>query len=46
MPNSMTDIINVAPTPRLEITIPAIRNPGVTVELDASVNGGRREYTV
>ena len=26
---SMTDIRNVAPTPRLEITTPAVRNPGV-----------------
>ena len=26
---SMTDIRNVTPTPRLEITTPAVRNPGV-----------------
>ena len=46
MPNSMTDITNVAPIPRLEITTPVISNPGVTVELDASVSGGGREYTL
>ena len=43
-PNSMTDIINVTPTPRLEITTPAVRNPGVIVELEASVSGGGSEY--
>ena len=36
-PNSMTDIINVTPTPRLEITTPAVPNPGVIVELEAMV---------
>ena len=45
MPNSITDIIHSTPTPRLEITTAAVRNPGVTVELEASVSGGGREYT-
>jgi len=39
----MFDIINVIPTPRLEITTPAVCNPGVIVELEASVSGGGRE---
>ena len=37
----MTDIINGAPMPTLEITTPAVFNPGVTlVELEPSVSGG------
>ena len=36
-------IRNGIPRPTLEITTPAVCNPGVTVELEAKVNGGRRE---
>ena len=36
----MTDMINGGPTPKLEITIPAIFSPGVTlVELEPGVSG-------
>ena len=45
MPNSITDIMHSTPTPRLEITTPAVRNPGVTVALEASVSGGGRNHT-
>ena len=38
MPHTMTDIINVTPTPRLEITTPEMCNPGVAVELEATVS--------
>ena len=47
MPNSMTDIINVTPTPRLEITTPEMCNPGVAVELEATVSvAGKAIYNV
>lgn len=47
VPNSMTDIINVTPTPRLEITTPEMRNPGVAVELEATVSvAGKAIYNV
>ena len=37
-------IRNGTPRPRLEITTPAVRNPGVTVELEpGGVSGGGRE---
>ena len=44
----MTSTRNGKPSPRLEITIPAVRNPGVTVELEpggvsGGANGGGRE---
>ena len=43
---AMTDIINVAPRPRLESTTPAVRNPGVTVELvPGGVSGSGGEET-
>ena len=35
------------PRPRLEITTPAVRNPGVTVELEPGVSvGERKKYKV
>ena len=35
---------NGKPSPRLEITTPAVRSPGVTVELEPSgISGGGRE---
>ena len=44
MQNIMNDIRNDTPRPTLEITTPAVRNPGVTVELvPDGVSGGRRE---
>ena len=40
----MTSTRNDEPRPRLEITTAAVRNPGVTVELEpAEVSGGGRE---
>ena len=36
---SMVNMINRIPTPTLEITTPAVRNPGVRVELEPDVNG-------
>ena len=47
MQTIINDTRNDAPTPRLEITTPAVHNPGVTVELEAGgVSGGRKENTM
>ena len=41
---SMTSIRSGTPKPTLESTTPAVRSPGVTVELEPSgVSGGARE---
>ena len=43
MPNI---VIYIAPTQRLEVTTPAVRNPGVTVELEPGVSGGGRKSMI
>ena len=46
MQNIMNDIRNDTPRPTLEITTPAVRNPGVTVELvPGGVSGSGGEET-
>ena len=39
----MTSTRNGTPTPTLDITTAAVRNPGVTVELEPGVSGDGRE---
>ena len=44
---STTSTRSGAPTPRLEITTPAVRTPGVTVELEPSgASSGGKEIRV
>ena len=41
----VTHTKNGKPRPTLEITTPAVYNPGVTVELEPGVRGGGRKNT-
>ena len=44
MQTNMTSTRNGTPSPKLESTTPAVRNPGVIVELEpGGVSGGGRE---
>lgn len=42
---NVRNIRNCTAIPTLEITTPAVRNPGVTVELEPGVSVGERKNT-